>query len=370
MALRHHLANLKYLDWLMLAAVVVLFSIGAAALYGIAVSHEAPDYTVLLKQLGFFALGLLALVAFSLLDYHSVRQYAWVGVVISAALLVAVLVLGTSLRGTRGWFSLGVFTFQPVEIAKFVLLVALARLAGDRTVAGGGTRFLLASGGVVALLAGLTLLQPDFGTALMLVAMWVGVLYLAGVKLRTLAGLALAFACLFVFAWSFLFQDFQRQRVLTFINPASDPYGRGYHVRQAIIAVGSGQWLGRGLGFGTQTQLRFIPAAHTDFIFAVIAEELGFIGGAVVIAAFGVLFWRLGVLMQRAADDFGAYLAAGAGALLFVQFFVNVGMNVGLLPVTGVSLPFVSAGGSFLVAAMALLGVLQSVAIRSIKYRV
>ena len=370
MSLRHHLANLKYVDWLMLAAMVVLFSIGLAALYGIAVSHEVPDYTVLLKQLGFFALGLAALVAFSLLDYHSVRQSAWVGVAVAAVLLAVVLGLGITLRGTRGWFSLGVFTFQPVEIAKFALLVALARLAGDRLGAGGGTRFLLASGGVLALLAGLTLLQPDFGSALMLVATGVGVLYLAGVPLRTLAGLGLAFGLVFLLALTSFFQDFQRQRVLTFLNPAADPYGRGYHVRQAIIAVGSGQWLGRGLGFGSQTQLRFIPAAHTDFIFAVIAEELGFVGGAVVIAAFGVLFWRLGVLMQRAADDFGAYLAAGAGAMLFVQFFVNVGMNVGLLPVTGVSLPFVSAGGSFLVTAMALLGVLQSVAIRSVKYRV
>lgn len=370
MALRDAVVNLKYLDWLMLAAVTLLSCIGIAALYGIATSREVPDFTTLLKQLGFMGLGLLAMATFSVIDYRRLQAYAWPAAAIGVALLAAVLMFGTSLRGTRGWFSVGIFTFQPVEVAKLSLLILLAKVFSDRAQPIGDRRLVLTSGALVGVFVILTLLQPDFGSSLMLLSMWALMLFISAVPWRTLLFLLGSLAAIFIFAWMFLFADFQRQRILTFLNPGLDPYGRGYHVRQAITAVGSGQMLGRGLGFGSQTQLRFIPAAHTDFIFAVIAEELGFIGAVAVLACFGVLFWRLLVLTRRASDDFGLYLVSGAGGLLFVQFLVNVGMNVGLLPVTGVSLPFVSAGGSFLVAAMALLGIVQSVAIRNVKYRV
>ena len=165
----------------------------------------------------------------------------------------------------------------------------------------------------------------------------------------------------FIVAWFFLFQDYQRDRILTFIDPSLDPLGRGYNVHQSIIAVGAGRLFGRGLGFGSQSQLKFIPESQTDFIFAVIAEELGFVGVIFIISFFGLIFYRMYKIVKGARDDFGMFLVLLIMALIFVQVFINIGMGVGLLPVTGISLPFVSYGGSFLVTAMMLLGIVLNI---------
>ena len=178
------------------------------------------------------------------------------------------------------------------------------------------------------------------------------------------------FSIVAIIGWNFMLQPYQKSRILTFINPAADPYDRGYQVRQSIIAIGSGQWFGRGLGSGSQSQLKFIPASQTDFIFAVIGEELGFFGATLVLGAYLVLFLRCIILVRRASDDFASYLVIGISLLLFSQVVINIGMNIGVLPVTGIGLPFLSYGGSYLVMTFALAGVAQAVATHSIKYRV
>jgi len=210
----------------------------------------------------------------------------------------------------------------------------------------------------------LVLLQPDFGSASILVGIWAFFLLYAGIPWRYVIVLALAGGIAFLIGWNFFFAEYQRSRVLTFLDPGSDPLGEGYNVTQAIIAVGSGQWLGSGLGFGTQSQLKFLPESQTDFIFAVVAEELGFLGTALLLGAFIFVFSRLFRLAHKATDDFTCYLILGISSLLFLQFFVNVGMNLGLFPVTGIGLPFVSYGGSSLVVMLMLFAIVQSVATR------
>ncbi|MDO8559704.1 MAG: FtsW/RodA/SpoVE family cell cycle protein [bacterium] len=370
MAWRLPLRHLRYYDWLLLSAVVVLCAFSLAALYGIATGFEIPDFGNLRKQVLFIALGMLALVSVSTVNTRWLKQYAIAGYVLGALLLSAVLLFGQTRSGTTGWFTLGPVGFQPVEVAKFALIILLAHLLAARP-SGGGLpwRLLAESGGITALYCGLTLLQPDFGSAMLLLVIWLGMVFFAGVTARQVLAMAAVVGVLGAGWWTFFSQDFQHARIVTFLNPAADPYGRGYQVRQSIIAVGAGQLLGRGLGSGSQSQLKFIPASQTDFIFAVIAEELGLLGAGVVLAAYLVLLLRLAALVRRAADDFAAALVHGIAVLLFVHIVINIGMNLGLLPVTGIPLPLLSYGGSYLVITLTLLGVAQSVAISSVKYR-
>lgn len=371
MSLRSYFRHLLYYDWLLLSAVLLLCAFSLAALYGIATGFEQPNFFNLQKQFVFILIGLGVMVGVSSVGLPRLRQSSGFLYAIGLGLLVAVLIFGQTLRGTTGWFTIGTIGFQPVELAKLALIVALARAFGSRPGSGPLPNRTL---GVTALLTGvyaaLTLLQPDFGSATLLIFIWCGMAGLSGITRRqALVGLALTIVIATV-GWNFVLQPYQQQRIITFLNPAADPYGRGYQVRQSIIAIGSGQWLGRGLGSGSQSQLKFIPASQTDFIFAVIGEELGLLGTTLVLAAYLVLFLRCVVLIRRASDDFAVYLALGISLLFFSQVVINIGMNLGLLPVTGIGLPFLSYGGSYLVMTFALVGVAQAVARASVKYRV
>ena len=190
-------------------------------------------------------------------------------------------------------------------------------------------------------------------------------LFLIGIKRSHLAILLILVATLLAGSWIFVFQDYQKERILSFLDASRDPLGRGYNIAQAQIAVGSGQMLGRGIGFGPQSQLRFVPESQTDFIFAVLAEEMGFLGAALILALWGVIFWRIVRIARRARDDFGLFFAAGTAIVFLIQIFINIGMTIGVAPVTGISLPFISYGGSALVINFAMLGILESVAARS-----
>jgi rod shape determining protein RodA len=207
----------------------------------------------------------------------------------------------------------------------------------------------------------LVLLQPDLGSAVILGLIWFGIMCLVGARRLYIVGLVGLVAVASVFSWFFLLQDYQKDRVLTFVYPESDPLGAGYNTNQAAIAVGSGKFFGRGLGFGSQSQLRFLPEAQTDFVFSVIGEELGFAGAGAVIGLFGFLFWRLLRIIRHANNDFAAVVVSGVTIVFFSQLVINVGANVGLLPVTGVTLPFVSYGGSSLIVNLLMVGMVQSV---------
>ena len=356
--------RLRAPDWPLLIAMFTLVLFGLAAIYSVELSHTASTFLNVKKQVFAAALGAGVFLFIAVSNYHLLRNYAVLLYGTGVLLMVSVLLFGETIRGTTGWFAVGPMSFQPVEYMKFALAVALAAYFSGRARLEFGFRELYESAAIVGVPVGLTMLQPDLGSALLLLALWGVVVLFAGIKKLYLLALSALSTLSAILSWQFLFAEYQKARVMTFLNPAIDPLGQGYNVTQAIIAVGSGGWFGRGLGFGSQSQLKFLPESQTDFIFAVIAEELGFIGVVLLLVAFAFLFWRLLGLASRAHDDFPGYLLIGIGGVLFAQMCVNVGMNLGLLPVTGVALPLVSYGGSSLVFTLAMLAVAQSVASR------
>lgn len=351
-------------DWLFLLSVFALIAFGLAAIYSITLSNPESNFSFVYKQLIAAGIGSALFLFVMASNYRLLRGYARVLYGLAVVGLIGVLIFGVTIRGTTGWFSLSGFHFQPVEFAKLALVLVLAQYLSDRARHDIGWKECLVTGALTAVPVVLTLLQPDLGSAMTLIGTWGCVLLFAGLKKRYVflfLGLAVVFS---VLAWQFVFADYQKARILTFLNPANDPLGQGYNVRQAIIGVGSGEWLGRGLGFGSQSQLKFIPESQTDFIFAVVAEELGFVGVVLLFAAFFLLFARILRHASRTRDDFTSYVLLAIGSSLFLQFLVNIGMNLGLMPVTGVALPLVSYGGSSLILTMIMLGIVESAAVR------
>jgi len=207
----------------------------------------------------------------------------------------------------------------------------------------------------------LIFLQPDLGSSLVVFIFWLGIAFAAGIPKRLIAGLGLVAAALFPLSWLIL-KQYQKERIFSFLNPFSDPLGSGYNMIQAMVAVGSGQWLGRGLGRGTQSHLMFLPERHSDFIFASLAEELGFLGGFLLIIVYAFLLWRLLKIASQAKEKYGVLICLGVFSMIFVQVLINIGMNLGLVPVTGITLPLISSGGSSLLATVISLGIVQNIA--------
>ena len=346
-------------DWALVVAVFLLCAIGFAAIYSVDLSRGAAlIYTK--KQFIAFGIGLIFLAISAATAPTFFKNYAkWI-YALSLLLLAAVLFFGATIRGTRGWFDFGGFSVQPVEFAKIGVILMLAYIAVNFGRRFDKPLFFFGTGTMALLPIVFTLFQPDLGSALLIGAIWFGIMWLVGARRIFLVLLVVVFAFLSVVSWHYLFADYQKERILTFADPARDPLGSGYNTIQATIAIGSGGIFGRGLGFGSQSQLRFLPETQTDFIFSVIGEELGLAGVLVVLVLYLVIFWRLLVIARQANNDFSALVAAGTGVLLFSQFFINIGANIGLLPVTGVTLPFVSYGGSSMVAGLFLIGIVES----------
>lgn len=348
----------------MFGSVVLLICIGLVALYSIGISFENSEFLNLKRQILSAVIGLILFFVVSSLDYRFLQSGGYVIYGLSAILLLIVLFFGRTVSGTTGWFSIFGFSFQPVEIAKLSLIIVLSWFLSCRPGQIKELKTFLISGLLAGGLFLLVILQPDFGSGLILLLIWFGLLFLAGANKKHLLALILLMILVSVTAWFFFFADYQKGRILTFFNPQADPYGRGYQVRQAVIAVGSGGFLGRGLGFGSQSQLKFIPASQTDFIFAVIAEELGFFGVSLVLLLWGVIFYRLIRAAGRLKDSFSILFIFGASIIFFIQIFINIGMNIGLVPVTGIPLPLLSYGGSFLIVSLLILGLAESMIIR------
>ncbi len=356
------LLQLKQFDWALFGSVLILQTLGLVALYSIGIGGKEDLF---LRQLIFSVLGFLVFLFFSFINYAYFRSLAKYFYFTGLVLLLAVLFLGTVFHGTKGWFSFGPINFQPVEFAKLALVIFLAKFFSERMHLKKNLKLAFWSGLFVLPSVLLVVLQPDFGSAAILVLFWfLLLLFASGIRARHLLLFLIIFILFAVIFWSFVLADYQKQRILTFINPSLDPFGQGYNVFQSIIAIGSGQIFGKGLGFGVQSQLRFLPSAHTDFIFAVIAEELGFIGITVLLFALGLFFYRGFKLLLKSGDSFTEMLVLGVLVLLFIESAINIGVNLGLAPVIGITLPFVSYGGSSLVINMIFLGILQSIAIR------
>jgi rod shape determining protein RodA len=348
-------------DWWLTVGIFTLILFGMAAIYSVALSQDGGSFLNVKKQFFAIVIALFCYVFLATSNYRLLRSYVKVLYVAGVLLLVGVLFFGSTIRGTTGWFDLGVISFQPVEFMKVALAVALATYCSERARRAFGWREVIETIVLTAVPVGLTLLQPDFGSAMLLVGMWSIMVLFAGIRKRHIATLVPIGMAVIYFAWTFFFDEFQQARIMTFIDPSADPLGRGYNVAQAIIAVGAGGWFGRGLGFGSQSQLKFLPESQTDFIFAVIAEELGFLGICLLLFAFALVFIRLISMARSNRDSFAVYLLVGIGGVMFLQFMVNIGMNIGLLPVTGLGLPLVSYGGSSLILFMIMMGVAQNI---------
>lgn len=368
--MKKYLSELWHLDWILLIAVILLISFGLAALYSVALSQKDPNFLNFKKQLIFAGIGILLVLVIGLVDYRWWEHYGYLIYIIAGLLLLTVLIFGQTLRGTTGWFSFFGFTFQPVEIAKLALITVLAKFFSQKAGQLHYFKNIFFSGLFAALFFLLVILQPDFGSAILLFLIWLGLLLFLSIRKAHLLLIVSLIIFSLIIGWFFLLKDYQKDRILILINPDLDPYGRGYHVRQAVIAVGAGNIFGRGLGFGSQSQLKFIPASQTDFIFAVIAEELGFLGVSLIIIFWGVIFYRLIEAAKNASDNFSLIFILGTSILFFIQFFINIGMNIGLVPVTGISSPFLSYGGSFLITSLILIGIVESIISRSVKYKV
>jgi rod shape determining protein RodA len=362
MLLSQYLYQIKKNDWTLIIASLFLSFFGLAAIYSVALGQGQGEFLNFKKQVVWLLVGLAVLYVVANINYHHWRRLGWWGYWLGLLLLILVLTpLGSTIRGARGWFSLGFLNFQPVELMKIFLLIVLADVYRQyvRTIHKFSQLILI--GLIVCLPLILVVIQPDFGSAMILFFTWlIPCLFIIKNKWHIVMIFA-GMISLLLISWFFIFADYQKDRIRIFLNPAADPLFRGYNVRQSIIAVGSGGLLGKGLGFGSQSQLKFIPESQTDFIFAVIAEELGFVGVLLIVGFFFLVFYRLAAIARNAPDDFGMFLSLLVLTLIFVQVFINIGMGMGLLPVTGISLPFVSYGGSFLITIFILVGLALSV---------
>lgn len=357
---------MKYLqrvDWLLLVAAFVLFAFGISAIYSVELSRGTEEFALIRKQCIALILGISLAAVVTRTNYQLFRNYGRGLYLLGVLSMIAVLLFGRTLNGSTGWFVIGGFAIQPIEFMKIALIAELARYFGEHARRRFGWLDFGKSGLITFIPIGLAMLQPDLGGAMLLGAIWLTMVFFAGVRPIHIGALVLVAVLAFVIGWFGVFEGYQKDRVMTFLNPASDPLDTGYNVTQAKIAIGAGGIFGRGLGSGSQSQLRFLPEAQADFVFAVIAEELGFLGVTVVIAAFALLFLRLLATARNTRDTFAAYLVLGVLGLNLAQVVVHLGANLSLLPATGVALPFVSYGGSSLLLSSVALGVAQSVAI-------
>jgi rod shape determining protein RodA len=365
-------AYVRRLDWLLLGAVAALVGYGLWVVAGVTRDDIVGNEGYFVTRQGFsVALGCIALVAATAIDPAVYRRHKRVVFGLMIFLLLVVIVLGTEVRGSQRWLDLGFYRFQPSEFSKLLLVLFLAAFLADRGKRVAETRTVTAAVGFAAIPTALVFLQPDIGTALVYGAILAASLFFAGARWRHLAILAttaLLIGTLVLWLAPALGVDilapYQRARITAFLHPSDNPQGAAYNINQSITAVGSGGSTGRGIAGATQTNLDYLPEHHTDFVFASIAEQRGFVGASVLLLLYLLLIWR-GVRVIATARD--PFCATVAGAIVFgilFQIFVNVGMTVGIAPITGIPLPFVSVGGSAMVTNLLAIGVLQSIAMR------
>lgn len=358
---KNYIKNFSISEWFFWLIILTLLVISQLVFYSLSVAEIGAN--LWLKQ------GLVLLISGVLYwwagrsDYRFYKGLSLYILVGSAILLILVLWIGRIEFGARRWIDIGFIGFQPTEIVKAGLIIFLAKYFSDR---GEDVSF---NDMIVTLLIvlGLMLLiarQPDLGSSLVLLAIWFGMMVATSLPRKFIYGLVVVVLLLLPIFW-FNIHDYQRNRILSFIDPNLDPYGAGYNILQSQIAVGSGGWWGLGIGRGWQSQLHFLPVAYSDFAFAVLAEEFGFVGGVLVLVLFGLLILKIWRIAYLAVDQFGFFLATGIASMLLFQVFVNTGMNLGILPVTGIPLPFISSGGTSLWIIMFLLGLVVSIGRRS-----
>lgn len=351
------------LDWIIMATTLLLVCLGLAMLFSATYTDQTLLVSRFVRQAIVALIGLIGFLALARLPYHFFYRSSWVlyGLGIGGLLLVAL--TAPAVRGSASRLAVIGIQLQPSEFMKLALVLLLAYLFARSSRP--NWKSVVTSCVLVAIPVFLVAVEPDTGVALLLLGLWAGLLVFIGLPWPALVSLFALAAVGAVAAWRWWLFEYQKNRILTFLNPQRDPLGAGYNVVQSIIALGSGRLLGRGLGHGPQSQLKFLPEQHTDFIVASIGEELGFIGILLLIILYSLLLWRIIVIAQRTNDRFGVLICVGTFIVLLSSLAVSIGMNMGLLPVTGIPLPLVSYGGSNLLTTFLLLGLVESVHVHS-----
>jgi rod shape determining protein RodA len=345
----------------LLAILGLVMAYSNSAQHGESVLAAGTTFT---RGLMWTGIALIVFVLATAFDYKWLKTFAWPIYAIQLGLLVMTLAIGHGVGGSARWISIGPFDFQFSELAKILMGVVLANYLGSRQGRLGSLPSILGACILVAPPFLLVMVQPDLGTSLALVAILVGMLFMSGASLRWLGALAAGVLAAFPLIWTYVLQDYQKARIVGFLNPTCDLHGACWQIQQSLIAVGSGGLFGKGLTNSTQNQLNFLPVQESDFVAAIYLEELGFFGAMLLLVLFGALLWRVLVSGWRSRDPFGTMFAAGLASMILFQLVVNLGMVIGIMPITGIPLPFISHGGASLISVAAGLGILQSINIR------
>ncbi|MDB4940355.1 MAG: rod shape-determining protein rodA [Candidatus Doudnabacteria bacterium] len=355
-------SKIKYLDITVAVICFLLLLVGLSLIYSTSLNgSKAIFYHQIIYSL--IAIGLFLFFAF--FDYRTLTKQSRYYYLLFVALLGGLILVGRAVQGSSRWFNLGVINLQPAELMKLIMVLVLARFFALRR--GEINTFKNVSLSFLYVLIPMLLIakQPDLGSAIVIFVIWLGMLFFSTVNKKVFIYLFIALALFSGVAWKTLLHDYQKNRIEIFLNPDRDPKGKGYNVRQATIAIGSGGVFGRGLGKGLQSQLRFLPERQTDFIFASASEELGFLGSMVIITLYFILLFRLLIIYRQCRDDLSRFLIIGIFFMMLSQVVINVGMNMGIMPVTGIPLPMLSYGGSSLLTVAISMGIAEAVAINA-----
>jgi rod shape determining protein RodA len=344
------------IDWLL-----VLFMIPVLGAGLVTMKSFTGETSFFSHQLIWIGISFAVLFFFSFIDFRFLKRTDILVVLffIFSGLLLALFVLGHVSKGAQSWFSLGGFSFQPSDMMKLVVILMLAKYFSRRHIEIGNFKHIFISAIYAFIPFLLVFLQPDFGAAMIIFFIWFGMTLVSGISKKHLLFVVGVLAITFVLLWSFAFKPYQKARIVNFVQPLSNIHGSGYNVYQSTIAVGSGQLLGKGVGFGTQSRLNFLPEYQTDFIFAAFSEEWGFIGVIILFILLGLIIWRILHMALLGTTNFEILFGLGLAIYFMTQFIINIGMNLGIMPVTGVTLPFMSYGGSHLLTEFIGLGILM-----------
>lgn len=344
------------IDWVLFAATLPLLAAGLMTMNSFSGTSD-----LFFRQIIWIIISFGAFFGLSFVDFRFLRK-TWVSVtlfLVSCSLLTALFVVGKVSHGAASWFHLGFFSFQPADLIKLVVIIVLAKYFSRRHIEIANIRHIIVSGLYALVIFLLVIVQPDFGSAVIVFLIWFGMVLVSGISKRHLFGMMIVGVLVFGGLWGFVFRDYQKARILNFVHPLADIHGTGYNAYQSTIAVGSGQLWGKGVGYGTQSRLKFLPEYQSDFIFAAFAEEWGFMGTLILFVMYGIVIWRIILIAFCGATNFEMLFGAGMAIFLVVHFVINIGMNMQVLPVTGQTLPFVSYGGSHLLTEFVGLGILM-----------
>lgn len=345
------------IDWILIGAIVPIILAGLFTM-----SSFSETNVFFNRQIIWITISFCVFFALSTIDFKFLRKTSIVfGMyVASLSVLFLLFILGATVKGAQGWFSFGAFSIQPSEFAKLALILVLAKYFSRRHIEIKNLRHIIVSGIYAGIVFVLVALQPDFGSALIIFSIWFGMVLVSGISKKHLLLVFSIVTIVVGLLWNFVFYEYQKQRIMTFIHPLQDIQGAGYNAYQSTITVGSGQVIGKGLGYGTQSRLKFLPEYQTDFIFAAYAEEWGFVGVLILFSLYMIVLWRILKTAMSGATNFEILFGVGITIMFVAHLLVHIGMNVGIMPVTGITIPFMSYGGSHLLVTFIALGILQS----------